>query len=205
MRAGETPLRRRSEGQPEEEAEGADRSLGEGGGEFSGEGTGDLERGERERKKREVCARFRVAGWDVALWAELVAAAAEESVELLADDDDGGGGVRLAEEDESESETWRRWLGRFRVLGKVRQGGCMMVLARCRIVCGTGPGRVADALDVPLLRSMDEEPTLDVGDEDVLGSCEAVRFHLKPEVKIWRPFGLPPFAAAEPAPLRFVE
>jgi hypothetical protein len=201
LRAGETPLRRRSEGQPEEEAEGADRSLGEGGGEFSGEGTGDLERGERERKKREVCARFRVAGWDVALWAELVAAAAGESVELLVDDDDGG--VQLAEEDESESETWRRWLGRFRVLGKVRQGGCMMVLARCRIVCGTGPGRVVE--DAPPPWSKDETPTLVVGDEDVLDSCEAVRFHLKPEVKIWRPFGLPPFAAAGPAPLRFVE
>ena len=53
MRAGETPLRSRSEGQPEE-AEGADRSLGEGGGEFSGEGAGDLERGESERKKSEV-------------------------------------------------------------------------------------------------------------------------------------------------------
>lgn len=100
MRAGETPLRSRSEGQPEE-AEGADRSRGDGGGEFSGDGTGDLERGESERKKREVWARFRVAGWDdVVLLAELVAAV--ESVELLVDDD---GGVQLAEEDESESDT----------------------------------------------------------------------------------------------------
>lgn len=178
MRAGETPLRSRSEGQPEE-VEGADRSRGEGGGEFSGEGAGDLDRGESERKKREVWARFRVAGWDVALWAELVAKV--DSVELL---DDDGGGVQLAEEDDSESETWRRCPGRIRVLGKAGQGGCMMVLARCRIVCGTGPGRVADALDVPLPWSKDEEPTLVVGEEDVLDSCDAVRFHLKPEVKI---------------------
>lgn len=88
-----------------------------------------MERGESERKKREVWARFRAAGWDVALWAELVAGV--ESIELL---DDGGGGVQLAEDDESESETWRRCPGRIRVLGKEGQGGCMMVLARCRIV-----------------------------------------------------------------------
>lgn len=67
------------------------------------------------------------------------------------------------------------------------QGGCMMVLARRRVVvvCETGPGPVVDALDGPLLRSKDEEPKLVVvGEADVLDSCDAVRFHLKPEVKI---------------------
>lgn len=188
LRAGEAPRRRRFPSAGHEEAAvatpgGVGRRRGDGGGEFSGEPAGDLDKGDRERKKSDDWARFRPT------WVELgvAPAAADNCAELLllllllvaavplA-------GVQLA--GESESETWRRWPGRSRALGRAGQCACAMVDARWRggrSGGGPDPGKLC-----AFLPSSDDDEVLLGGEEDVgvLPSWDEVRFHLKPEVKI---------------------